>query len=232
MLIMRYCVMGQGTIGSALTKRLGDVSFYPTPETEVLFYMSSVLPEDFDKNPEYHLNKVVQDFLFLLPYCKRHRIRFVFASSSWVYEKDNDYARCKRILELMAQSNPNTLALRMFPVYPARSVIAQWCDEMKRGIQPTVYGDGTQIRDFIHIDDVVEQIILLEQMNVLGIADIGTGKPISFNEIIEMINKALGTTIKPKYIEAPKDYSPGIFCVNPLPTKVPMYDSIQRLLER
>jgi UDP-glucose 4-epimerase len=128
----------------------------------------------------------------------------------------------KRAMEVLASAYPHTLALRIFPVYGGtekHSVISKWFEEVKNDKQPTIYGDGTQKRDFIHIDDVVDQILLLESMKVAGVADIGSGNPISFNDILKTINEVLGKDVKPIYLPKPKDYSDGIFCKNPLPVK-------------
>lgn len=232
----KHCIIGRnGFIGSALDKRLTNVSSYPTPNTEVLFYFGSTVHPAFEENPEYHMNKVIQDFLELLPYCKRHGIKFIFASSALVYEKDTVFTKCKRILELLAQCYPNTLALRIFPVYgpgERRTVISQWCDDMKKGKQPVVYGDGTQKRDFIYIDDVIEQVLLLVGMKAEGIADIGAGTPVSFNDIISTINTELGTSIEPIYKSAPIGYSEGIYCKLPLPVKTSLNEGIKNILGR
>ena len=231
----KYCVIGQGLIATALKKNLPDVSFYPTPDTQTIFYLDSVVHMDFEKNVDYHLNKVVNEFLFLLSYCKQYRIRFVYASSAMVYEKDTEFTRCKRALELLALCYQDTLALRIFPVYgnENRTIISKWCKEMKNDIPPTVFGDGTQTRDFIHVDDVASQILTLETMKVRGTADIGAGNPTSFNDIIKIINEELGKNLKPIYIDRPKDYSQGIQCMNPLPIKISLRDGIRiRLLEQ
>lgn len=92
-----------------------------------------------------------------------------------------------------------------------------------------VYGDGTQERDFIYIEDVVDQILHYVKMKKTGIVDIGAGKPTSFNDIINIINEILGTTLEPIYKEAPKGYSKGIVCKNPLPT-ISLYEGLRNIL--
>jgi UDP-glucose 4-epimerase len=94
---------------------------------------------------------------------------------------------------------------------------------------PIIYGDGTQTRDFTFVDDVVHANILAmgkkqdkrsasgsnNNNNVknywrknnsgpgFGIYNIGTGIQTSFNSVVEIINKWLGTDIKPTYAENP-----------------------------
>ncbi len=233
---MDYCIIGKhGFIGSALAKKLGRVSSYPTKDTKVIFYMAGVTHMDYDQNQEYHFNKVMQDFMFLLPFCEQHNIKFVYCSSALVYEKDNPFANCKRIMETMAQMYPFTLGLRIFPVYgpgEKRTVISKWCEDIKNDRTPLVFGDGTQKRDFIFIDDVVDQMLGLVEKGKFGIADIGAGDPVSFNGIIAEINHVLGKDVKAEYVNQPADYSSGIYCTNPLPVKTSLKDGIKRILEQ
>ena len=51
----------------------------------------------------------------------------------------------------------------------------------------TIYGDGTKRRDFTHIDDIVEALILMEQKDAWGeIFELGRGINYSIQEIAEM----------------------------------------------
>ena len=93
---------------------------------------------------------------------------------------------------------------------------------------PIIYGDGTQTRDFTFVDDVVHANILAmgkrsnrsaggsdDNDNVkeywrknnlgsgFGIYNIGTGTQTSFNSIVKIINKWLGTDIRPTYKKNP-----------------------------
>ena len=60
--------------------------------------------------------------------------------------------------------------------------------------------------------------------------DIGAGKPTSFNEIVGLIKKSLGTKLETKYVPTPMSYSPGIYCKDPLKTKVSMEEGVKRIL--
>lgn len=231
----KYCIIGKhGLIGSALAKRLGDVSSFPTKETKVLFHFGSTVHPPFEENPDYHMNEIIGSFLHLLPYCRDNNIYFVYPSSALVYEKDTTFTKTKKIMELMASCYPNTLGLRIFPVYGPgenRTVIAQWCKSMKNNERPIVYGDGTQKRDFVHIDDVVDNIIRLTENKVTGVKDIGNGIPVEFNSIVKEINKILGKDLQPIYKYAPKDYSPGIVCKDPIPFKRTIEYGLKTVLE-
>lgn len=236
----KIAIIGRnGFIGSALAKHLTENGFtvtsFPTKETSILFHFGSPVHPPFEENPDYHMQEILNSFMYLLPFCRDNDIKFVYPSSALVYEeKEIAFTKCKKIMEMYASIYPKTLGLRIFPVYgpgEKRTAISQWCEAMKKGEQPVIYGDGTQERDFIYIDDVIEQIIMLIfAEEAVGIRDVGAGKPRSFNFIVQTINKVLGKTIEPKYIKAPQNYSKGIVCQNPGVTQVSIQEGVRKII--
>jgi nucleoside-diphosphate-sugar epimerase len=172
----------------------------------------------------------------LLPYCRQNSILYVYPSSALVYEKETQFSRFKKTLESLAQCYPAvSLGLRIFPVYGVgenHTVISQWCRDMAAGKSPVVYGDGSQERDFIYIDDAVDQIVsLIEDPKWSSrIVDIGGGHPVSFNSIVQAINDQLGTSLAPRYESRPANYAEGTVCPHPLQVKVSMEEGIRRIL--
>ena len=67
---------------------------------------------------------------------------------------------------------------------------------------PTIYGDGTQTRDFTYIDNVVSANLLAARAKQTHgeVVNIACGDRITVNEIIEMINNLLGKNVKPNYV--------------------------------
>jgi UDP-glucose 4-epimerase len=118
----------------------------------------------------------------------------------------------------------NMAGLRFFSVYQGyggaeehkgeyANVIAQFADDIANGTQPKLYGDGTQTRDFTHVDDIVRGIELTAENELTGIYNLGTGNRYSFNTVVEMLNDELGTDIEPAYVE------------NPIPESVYVHDT-------
>ncbi|WP_396612585.1 NAD-dependent epimerase/dehydratase family protein [Haloferax sp. S1W] len=104
--------------------------------------------------------------------------------------------------------------LRFFSVYQGfggaeehkgefANTVAQFADKIASGERPELFGDGTQTRDFTHVDDIVRGIELAADHRLQGIYNLGTGESYTFNEMVGMINESLGTDIEPKYIENP-----------------------------
>ncbi|MFB6197183.1 MAG: NAD-dependent epimerase/dehydratase family protein [Halobacteriaceae archaeon] len=85
------------------------------------------------------------------------------------------------------------------------NTVAQFAHKMANGNRPELFGDGTQTRDFTHVDDVVRGLVQAAEHELNGIYNLGTGESYDFNTVIEMLNDELGTNIDPKYIENPYD---------------------------
>lgn len=80
------------------------------------------------------------------------------------------------------------------------SVIMKVLDRIFAGQPPVVYGDGTQVYDFIYVEDAAEA-------NVLGMKaecsdeffNVGTGIGTTINELVATLLKATGSTLEPEY---------------------------------
>jgi dTDP-glucose 4,6-dehydratase len=73
---------------------------------------------------------------------------------------------------------------------------------IKNGDEVPVYGDGEQVREWIHADDNAKAILtLLMSDEVNTVYNIGTGESYTNNQIIKMISNILGKDVKFKYVE-------------------------------
>jgi nucleoside-diphosphate-sugar epimerase len=231
------CVLGHhGFIGSALTKKLLKteiVTHVPSAGCRIIYDFASPTHEGFETNLDYHFNTIISRMAYLMRFCADHKIKYVYPSSALVYELERPFKTFKEIKEKMQKLFPvESLALRIFPVYgvgETRTVIYQWCKDIKANKRPVVFGDGTQKRDLIYIDDVVDNIIRLAKSQK-GIRDIGAGKPHTFKQIVSLINKEAKTNLKPVYVKPPAIYSEGIFCQNPVKCKINLREGITKVL--
>lgn len=241
MSLQKYAINGDcGFIGSALVKELDKimtrVDFNDHPDY-VFHFGSPSSQRQFDE--DYHcVTETVEGFMEIAEYCRRHRAKLIFPSSSTVYDNKLPYARTKSALEDLVEAyKVDYLALRIFAGYGPderhkrdyASPIYQFCRDIVNNRQPIVYGDGTQTRDFVYIDDIVKTII--KNVDKSGIIDIGTGNPHSFNEVISMINQANHTDIKPIYVGKPQGYINETKCLNPLREYTPIYQGIKKIIK-
>ncbi|MFL5897867.1 MAG: NAD-dependent epimerase/dehydratase family protein [Solirubrobacterales bacterium] len=92
------------------------------------------------------------------------------------------------------------ISLRLGNVYGPRQdplgeagVIAIFCGLVKEGSRrPTVFGDGTQTRDYIYVGDVVAAALAAADAEVTGPINIGTGKETSVLELVEALKGLSG----------------------------------------
>lgn len=114
--------------------------------------------------------------------------------------------------------------LRLFSVYEGfdggeehkgefGNIISQFADKIARGESPVIYGDGTQTRDFVYVDDVVDAFRLAAEEELSGIYNVGTGESYSFNRVVSEINDRLGTEVPAEYVD------------NPIPEDVYVHDT-------
>jgi UDP-glucose 4-epimerase len=106
-----------------------------------------------------------------------------------------------------------TVSLRYFNVFGPRqdpqseyaAVIPKFITSILAGRSPTIFGDGTQTRDFSHVDNVVEANILAcaASKNALGESfNIACGERTSLLQLVDTINRITGKNIRPQFAPA------------------------------
>jgi UDP-glucose 4-epimerase len=82
---------------------------------------------------------------------------------------------------------------------PGEGVVADFARMLADGRRPLVFGDGAQVRDYVHVSDVVEMIRLSFDAPAGESLNVGTGRPVTVNEIHRLLCAALGVTVEPVY---------------------------------
>lgn len=83
--------------------------------------------------------------------------------------------------------------------YPFPSFIAR---AAQREAPFDVWGDGTQARDFIHVDDVVAAVLAAVELDVRGPVNLGTGEATTFNDLAAMCMATAGYTAPIRHLTA------------------------------
>jgi UDP-glucose 4-epimerase len=126
------------------------------------------------------------------------------------------YASTKMFLEnfsnTLADSDTAYLGLRIFTGFgeaelskmqESRSVISLFYESISKEMSPVIYGNGEQRRDFIYSDDIAKVAVIGAEKEVEGVINVGTGSSYSFNDVVELLNKKFGKSVKPKYVKSP-----------------------------
>lgn len=153
----------------------------------------------------------------------KHNVKhFIYASSSSVYGDDgtqkSPYAVSKATNELQAAmysnlSNMKFTGLRFFTVYGEGIredlAISKFIKSIENDEPLTVYGDGTQSRDFTYIDDITEAIKLILESSKCWkneVFDIGYGKSTTVNELIDILKNLINPAYDKVVYEGEKTY--------------------------
>jgi dTDP-L-rhamnose 4-epimerase len=131
---------------------------------------------------------------------------------SKILESQSIYALTKKMQEEMCLSigrayNIPTVALRFFNIYgtrqslnnPYTGVVAIFCSCFLNNQAPIIFEDGNQLRDFVHIDDIVEAcyLSLVKTQADYDVFNVASGMPITIHDLAKVIQKLMGSDQDP-----------------------------------
>lgn len=100
------------------------------------------------------------------------------------------------------------------------SMIYQLATRMLAGKRPRIFHDGEQARDHVHVSDVVACTLAAADDNAAsGIYNVGTGQATTFNQIVDVLNEAIGTDYHPEYFDNPYRFYQDYTCADLAETK-------------
>lgn len=204
------------------------------PDVDVIFHLGMPSSSPMYKRDLTLVGKTINDAITIFEYAKEKKCKVVYASTSSLYNGNNPpyredmpiyitdyYTECRFTIERLAKLynvlyGVKSVGLRLFSVYGPKeeykgeyaNIVSQFLWLIKRDQPPIIFGDGTQTRDFIYVSDVVEAFILSAERDFeCEIFNVGTGVAYSFNDVVNIINKLLGKSVKPIYKPNPiKNY--------------------------
>jgi nucleoside-diphosphate-sugar epimerase len=194
-----------------------------------IFHQAALISvsESFEKEKEY-FDVNVNGTKNIFEIAKKYHKRVIYASSSSVYGNSNQipiqenqdrqtfnpYAMTKLKVEILAEqfakNGLDILGLRYFNVYGIgqtgtyAGVITQFLRNLKENKSPIVNGDGNQLRDFIHVEDVAKANLIAMQSKIKnGFFNIGTGRKISILELAKIMTNISGLNLNPIFAPLP-----------------------------
>lgn len=72
------------------------------------------------------------------------------------------------------------------------SVVAHFYKRLLEGEEIVVFGDGSQVRDFLYVEDLMEGIARAMGSSECGVFQLGSGRPTSVNELLDEMRRVLG----------------------------------------
>ena len=177
--------------------------------------------DSFSKPDEYH-NINVNGTENILKLAKKNKFKVVYASSSSVYgnperipikESDsknpiNPYAETKLKKEKLAEEyskiGVKVIGLRYFNVFGKgqskeyAGVLKLFLEKIRDELPPKINGDGSQFRDFVYVEDVVDANIMSMDSNINHeFFNVGTNTSITILDLAKAIINFSGLNIEP-----------------------------------
>jgi UDP-glucuronate 4-epimerase len=176
------------------------------------------------ENPRLYVEANVTGALNVLEMCRKFAVKkFVLASTSSLYGKDHPtpyreemntdrqlspYAATKKAAEAMAYTyhflhGIDVSVLRYFTVYgPAGRpdmTPLRFVQRIREGRVITIFGDGTQSRDFTYVDDIARGTIAALRPLGHQTFNLGSDEPLRLSDMIGLIEELTGQKAKIEY---------------------------------
>ena len=173
---------------------------------DVIFHLAALprIQPSFD-NPLETFNANVLSTLHILEYARKNNIRVIYAGSSSVHggAYKNPYTFTKWQGDKLCHMYSELFKVpvnvcRSYNVYgPYHLTEGEYCtvvgifERQYKNKEPlTITWDGEQRRDFTHIDDIVDGLVLTAECKSWGLTlELGRGKNYSINELADMFGK-------------------------------------------
>ena len=180
---------------------------WPKFKPEYIFHLAAQPSVQWSiENPSTALSHNVHGSSAVLDFARHvDAKRVIFASSAAVYGASSPYGLHKLMTEMECSLyaklyGVDTVSLRYFNVYSEdqkyggsySTVIAAWMEMLRRNQPLRLDGDGTQTRDFIYLDDVIDANIFCmnHEDKMAGLSfDVGTGTETSLNEVRDIVSQ-------------------------------------------
>ena len=196
-----------------------------TQNIDGIFHQAALasVQDSFSKRDEYY-DVNVKGTENILKLAKKNNFKVVYASSSSVYgnpeqipikESDaknpiNPYAETKLKKEELAikysEMGVKVIGLRYFNVFGKgqskeyAGVLKLFLERIRDKLPPKVNGDGTQFRDFVYVEDVVNANILSMDSEIShGFFNVGTNSSITILDLAKIIIKSSGLHLEPVF---------------------------------
>ena len=218
-------IEGDITDAAALTRAMDGVD-------QCIHLAAQVSVVSSIEDASFSAQQNILGFVNVMEAMRKHQVaRLVYASSAAAYGNpveiplsetsdmipESPYGLEKKVNEDYAQlfkklHGISACGLRYFNVYgprqdpksPYAGVIALFVERIKSKQPLTIFGDGSQTRDFIFVHDVAQANLAALKSDYNGACNVGTGNKVTLLELIAVLESLCGWEVE-KLFEAPRE---------------------------
>lgn len=185
----------------------GDIQHISTMDSDfdIVFHMAAIarIQPSFER-PEDYIQTNFNGTYEVVKFCIKHNIPLIYAGSSSKHSGrfKNPYTFSKDLGEDIITLYQKHFGLkaaiaRFYNVYGPHqllegdytTLIGRWINNINNNLPCEIYGDGEQRRDFTHVDDIVDAMLLITKQHAFGYEfELGRGENVSVNEIAKAFN--------------------------------------------
>ena len=144
---------------------------------------SFLYPEEYIETNIWGTYNVIKSF---------PKSRIIFASSSAAAENKSVYGISKKSAEHFINLFPNSVSIRLMNIFgehqkDLQMAVPAFCYALKYNKQAIIYGDGSCMRDYTYVKDVVAEIIRIGTSKIKGQTETGYGEPIKILDLYKLL---------------------------------------------
>jgi UDP-glucose 4-epimerase len=186
-------------------RNIHDYKWIYNEHPDIIFHMAAIarIQPSFEQ-PKKYFTTNANGSLEIVDYCAKNNVPLIYAGSSSHHSGKfkNPYTFSKDVGEEIVKLYQEHYSLkasivRFYNVYGPyqlteggyTTLIGRWLNNIEKGIDCEIYGDGNQRRDFTHVDDIVDALIRIQKQQAYNNNfELGRGKNHSVNEIAKILN--------------------------------------------
>jgi len=211
----------------------------------VYHFAAEAKPGESVLNPVHTVEVNLKGSLNVLEACRHSGVPLVYPSSCEIYgdsripikedfpiNPPNPYAASKAAVDRLCYTyyrcyDLDVKILRLFNPYGPRQqlnkIIPTFYFQAVRNKPITVYGDGSDTRDYVYIDDIVRGLWLARKLPAGEVINLATGKATTNLEVAQLIKEIVGSRSEIIFVKYPKAFG-GI------KNQVGSYEKAERLI--
>ena len=203
-----------------------------TKDQDVVIHLAAKISvEESIKNPSETFEINVKGTEKVLEICKKNNVKkIIVASSAAVYGEGNEKYKIteqtklnaispygeskiemeKEIIKFCSNNQINYVILRFFNIYGLdqsmeyAGVITKFLEKIEKSENLIIFGDGTQTRDFVAIEDIINSIHNAMEYTENGTFNIASGEKITIKELAKLMILLSNKTLGIEYVKSKK----------------------------